>query len=314
MNRTDVHSPTNFEPADYTYVGSFDNWPEPSTFLSPAAPQRISTNFGVEEQALNYEHAEYRTARRLLQEQGAHIHFFNERGDEQCDHCGARIRYVTIYRHKSGEHIAVGDTCAAERFGCADRREFDVKRLREAAKDARERAKLMGRAAEFLAENAPEMEQWMLTPAANAVHSIFADMSRKLVKYGSLSDRQLDFARKLLREYMERERNGGRTDAEIKRDEERAAAPDVPEGRYELTGEVVSVKEHDNGFATTWKMVVKDDRGFAVWMTIPDSVDVERGTRISVTATITRSDRDAKFGFGKRPAKARVLNAAAVAA
>ena len=37
---------------------------------------------------------------------------------DQCTHCGARLRYVTVMLHTpTGEHIAIGNTCAEERFG-----------------------------------------------------------------------------------------------------------------------------------------------------------------------------------------------------
>lgn len=308
MNRTDIHSPTNFEPADYTYVGSFDNWPEPGAFLSHAPAQDFETDFGKVEGAFTWEHAQYLGGRRLLTAEGAHVHFDPERGEEQCDHCGARIRYVTLYRHKSGVVIAVGDTCAQERFGQTDRRAYDIKRLKQLAADARERAKTMGAAVTFLEANAPELVEWTLSPAAETVHPIFADISRKLVRYGSVSPAQIGFCRRLLREHMERQRNGGKTDAELAREAERAAAPDCPEGRYEITGEVLKVAEHESDFGIDWKMTVKDDRGFVVWMTVPGNLDVTRGDRVAVTATVSRSDRDPKFGFGKRPSKARLLN------
>jgi hypothetical protein len=89
-----------------------------------------------------------------------------------------------------------------------------------------------------------------------------------------------------------------------------AAGPqeDVPEGRVELTGTVVGLKVVESDFGATEKMTVRDDRGFRVWVTVPSAIaGVERGQRVTLTATVTPSDDDPKFGFGKRPAKAEVL-------
>lgn len=312
--RTDIHSPTNFEPADYTYVGSFDNYPEPGMFVSPSWAD-YETDFGTVH-ALNSEHADYTAAHKLIDEHGAKIHFGHACGS-QCDHCGARIRYVTIYRHKSGECIAVGNDCANGRFGCDSRREFDVRRLMKAAADLRERTKAMGQAVTFVDEHCPELSEWMLTPAANTVDPIFADLARKLIKFGSLSDKQVGFARKLLNEHHERLRNGGKTDRQVAWDVQKAQAEDCPKGRIRIIGSVIKAAFHESGFGETLKVTIKDDRGFVVWMTCPASLQLvecegfqrslERGDRVAVTVSVEPSDRDPKFGFGKRPAKPEIL-------
>jgi hypothetical protein len=46
-----------------------------------------------------------------------------------------------------------------------------------------------------------------------------------------------------------------------------------------------------------------------VWGSAPKSLDdAERESRITFTATVTASDKDAKFGFFKRPTKAECLD------
>ena len=88
----------------------------------------------------------------------------------------------------------------------------------------------------------------------------------------------------------------------------------VPEGRQQVSGEVVSVKTEDNRYArygpATVKMLVRDDRGFKVWSTAPSSLLDEpslKGRRVTFTASLTRSGDDEHFGFGKRPTKASFL-------
>ena len=85
----------------------------------------------------------------------------------------------------------------------------------------------------------------------------------------------------------------------------------VPEGRVTVTGEVVGLAVRESAYGVTLKMTVRDDRGFKVWVTVPSAIDPERGDRVSFVATLTASDDDKFFGFGKRPAKAEVLELAA---
>lgn len=322
--RTDIHSPTNFDPAAYTYVGSFDQYPEPGAFLNRSANpwDDYETDFGTV-RAMTPEHAEYLGGRNLLDEKGAHIHYGPEVGQD-CDHCGARIRYVSIFRHTFGQHIAVGTDCANQRFSCDSRRSYDIKRLKERAASTKERAAAFGKADTFVQEACPELTDWLLTPAAETVGPIFADIARKLIRFGSLSEKQVNFCRKLLREYYERQRNGGKTDREVSWAEEKAKALDCPEGRTVVTGTVVKTEVRDTDYGTQYKMVVKDDRGFAVWSSIPAALllvedgenqrGLVKGDRITFTATLQPSDKDSKFGFGSRPSKASVVSLAKIPA
>lgn len=307
MNRTDIHSPKNFDPAAYSYVGSFDNFPEPGSFIGEwSGPYK--TEFGSVE-ALNPCHAIYTAAHKLMRERGAKIHFDSDEGNSQCDHCGAHIRYVSIFKHTSDELIAVGDTCAAERFGCDSRREYDIKRLREAAASERESVKAFGKASEFLNIAAPELVEWMLTPEAEKVGGIFLDITRKLIRFGSISKKQVAFCGKLLQDYFQRQRNGGKTDRELQFDAEREAAEDCPNGRVMITGIVLKEQMQESDFGETLKLTVKDDRGFVVYVTCPSNIsnNVGKGSRLTMMVTLQQSDRDAKFGFGKRPSKAVLL-------
>jgi len=99
--------------------------------------------------------------------------------------------------------------------------------------------------------------------------------------------------------------------AEEKRQAEHEAAEPCPAGRVVVTGEVLSVKLQDGYYGSTWKMLVKDDRGFKVWGSIPSSLDASRGCRVTFTAAIEPSNDDDKFGFFKRPTKAAILEEAA---
>ena len=95
-------------------------------------------------------------------------------------------------------------------------------------------------------------------------------------------------------------------EAEAEAREETPAVP-VPEGRMEVTGTVVSLREGQNDWGFTYRMTVVDDRGFRVNSTVPRAIDPVIGDRVRFTATLSRSDRDETFGFGGRPARAEIV-------
>ena len=82
------------------------------------------------------------------------------------------------------------------------------------------------------------------------------------------------------------------------------AAEPCPTGRVEITGEILTIKLQEGYYGDTWKMLVKDDRGFKVWGSIPSSLHASRGVRVSFMAAVEPSADDDKFGFFKRPTKA----------
>lgn len=81
----------------------------------------------------------------------------------------------------------------------------------------------------------------------------------------------------------------------------------VVEGRVEITGMVKTTKWVDNAYGGSQKMMVLDDRGFRVWGTVPRSLEISRGDRVTFTATVTASQDDETFGFFSRPAKASMM-------
>lgn len=82
------------------------------------------------------------------------------------------------------------------------------------------------------------------------------------------------------------------------------AAEPCPTGRVAITGEILATKLQESYYGDTWKMLVKDDRGFKVWGSIPSSLHASRGARVTFMAAVEPSRDDDKFGFYKRPTKA----------
>ena len=111
---------------------------------------------------------------------------------------------------------------------------------------------------------------------------------------------------------------------------ERAAAEDCPTGRVQVSGVVIKTEVRDSQFGAQYKMTVKTDGGWVAWGSIPSDLQLieetiehpadehgdawtetrqralERGERVTFTATVSPSSTDPKFGFYKRPANAAV--------
>ncbi len=116
-------------------------------------------------------------------------------------------------------------------------------------------------------------------------------------------------------------------DAEkAERDAAKAAADadraDAPTGRVDIVGTVERLTEREGEYGLTYKMIVETDDGWRLWVTQPTSLfeipeddgdhdrlrSVIEGERVAMTVTVTPSDDDPKFAFGKRPAKAVLVS------
>lgn len=130
--------------------------------------------------------------------------------------------------------------------------------------------------------------------------TVIRDIVGKLVKYGNVSPKQMEFVGNLLRKIEQRPL------IEAARKAEKDAAGPVPVGRVTLTGKVISVKEverptyhyGDTGMST--KVTIKLENGSVVYGNRFENI--EKGQQITFVATVKASDRDPKFGFFSRPA------------
>jgi hypothetical protein len=76
----------------------------------------------------------------------------------------------------------------------------------------------------------------------------------------------------------------------------------MKEGRGEVIGEVISLKEVDGRFGFQYKMLVEDFKGYRVYGTVPKflvDAEVEKGDFVKFTATL--KEKETGFGFYSRP-------------
>lgn len=279
--RTDIHAPSaaGFDPSAYVCYGCWDNSPEfdPTPLV------------------------EFRETIRGLVAAG---YRWGNGSNHNCGHCGAAIRYFALLvREDVKEFIAVGEQCLDNRFSDLTAQDFQA--LRKQAKLNRERATRQERL-DALKATSPAIARLLDGNDPEVAGSEFLSDIRAKAYSGRLSDAQVAAVARAF-DGIDRRRQWAKERAE------RAAAlvaagVRAPEGRVEVEGVVLTVKDQ-YGFRgePTRKILVKADAGWSVWLTLPASLagDAEvKGQRIRVTATLTRSDRDATFAFGKRPSKA----------
>jgi hypothetical protein len=291
--RTDIHRPAEIVPADYyllecLYQGVSEDMADAYALEMRYLDDELQARFGGGGlDQLFHSGYGYR---------GNHV----EKGT--CDHCGSHFAHGSVYVHTpTNDVIVVGHICAQKTMlpgtDAAER-----KRLLASKEAQRLKTDRVNREArELFVKEHPEaakiFDDWKDTD--NFVGDVHRRWHGDPVK--GLSEKQLEALLKV----PARRAEWAARDAE--RDAQRAAAEDCPTGRVEITGEVVKTDTQENDFGTRWVMTVRDDRGFLVWGTEPSSINVEKGNRVRFTATVTVSDRDPKFGFYKRPAKAEVI-------
>ena len=300
--RTDIHRPSapGFDPEAYEYVGVIDLNPYEIRDADGRVEDVIDhSSIGDDEMqklgergytpAAHY-NIEYEiTPEGMIETVYDHMH--------NCGHCGSHIRFAAVMAHESSmEFIVVGQDCLTNRFDEMSKADFKV--LRDAAKKAARESKKAEQRADLIAEH-PE-----LTDAFESNNSFIQDVMWKFHKYAELSDRQIAAVKTALIRDAE---------WEAKKAAEYANNPakDAPSGRVEVTGEILSIKLRETDFFSVFKMTIKTTDGWKLWVSLPSSLDeaeAEVGDTVSMRVTVTPSNDDPKFAFGKRPSKAVLVS------
>lgn len=234
---------------------------------------------------------------------------------DKCCICGTHFRYGEAWEHTpTGERMSIGHICASKYGLMADDAEYQglrAKAIRKAKREIERKAKLAD-VIWFLNQHHETRVHLSLD------NDIVRDMKAKLEQWGSLTEKQLDFLKRLYDE------------AQVEQKE----LPPVPmpefEKRATIEGEILGVKWVEGyGYhaADIAKMIVRVEHGdgaYKVYGTMPDSVSWElnnliegneglRGLirrihpRVRFTAAFEVSRDDKTFGFFKRPTKAELL-------
>ena len=293
MDRTDIHRPSAIVPADYEFV-CFE-YLRIETLQDCAVIQS--------ERAIKTAHFARTGGTYATHEHGGSCHV-----------CGASAVYTVLFYHAgTNEYIRTGQDCAQKMEMPYD--EWRYNAYRKGITDAR-LAQAGKRKAEAILTDKGFQKAWayyiepeqVVTATYQYEEKTIVDIVGKLVRYGSTSDRALNYIGVLLTKISKR------AEVEARRAEEAAKAADCPTGRVTVKGEVLSTRVQDGPYGRTVKMLVKDATGFKVWGTMPSSLSVERGAIVKFSAAVEPSKDDVKFGYFSRPTKAEevVVNSPAI--
>jgi len=294
MKRTDVHSPSNIVPENYSFV---------------AAMCVSDQDFGMlaHQRQIFQEHMAHTGAKFSSHEHGGHCHV-----------CGAHCKdYAIFHYHPTNVYIKTG-------FDCAEKLDQDIdsdifKRV-TTERQAMEKAKAGKLKATGLLREQNVLEAVLKTTEdlnrlnADVVelvkndkvlyhaHLIVVDLVRNLVKYGGLSDKQWNFLKSKLDAIVNHE---ARVEEIAKQKE---ATPEAPEGKVTVKGVVVSVRFTESMYGVQHRFTVKTEEGWVVHSTVPSAIsDVKKGAVVQFNATLNRDEKDHTVAFAKRPTKAQIL-------
>lgn len=279
--RTDVHRPSAIKPDEYEWV-SFQYYG--GSDLGAIMAMK------AERERFNAHMAQ--TGGRFSQHDHGGI----------CHICGcSNISYASVFYHRpSNSYIITGEDCAQKLEMSVG---GDWSAFRRAIGNALEAIAGKRKAEQILKDKGLE-RCWAiyLGDGDTALYvggyehfeeNTVRDIVSKLVKYGSVSEKQEAFMRSLLAKI------DNRPAIEAQRKAEAEAAAPCPSGRVVVKGEVIALRVQESSFGTQTKILVKADEGFKVWGNRFDNV--EKGARVEFKATLEPSNDDPKFGFFKRP-------------
>lgn len=313
MTRQDIHRPSAINPEEYEFVDCI------YIGCADVDPGVIFANADAREHI-----------RRHMEATGGRYSSHDHGGT--CHVCGATALYLAVFYHPAtNRYIQTGEDCAAKidmgqpetfralRAGVDDFRQAQAGKQKARAVlsdldlDAVWRLYELDRNQDMpaLVAVGAVIDRGDATPAECARYCnttefcTILDLLGKLIQYGNISEKQVAFLRTLL------DRMARRNEIEAERAAEKEAAAPVPTGRQTVTGEVLKTEVRETAYGRQLKMAVKAEAGFVLWGSVPGSIGaVNRGDKVTFTATLQPSDRDPKFGFFSRPTKASVSQAA----
>lgn len=283
--RHDEHRPVNLVTEDYDYVECYDS----QAGVGPCPTTGDPVILEAYRRAVDAHRKHMERLRNLVATSSV------KRGLTQCHHCGAHIRYGALLHHRPTDtFIAVGETCLENRF---ERATQEFHNLRKAAQLDREKQRIVAEKNAFVEANPdlgfmlndPNHNSWPIDARDN---SFVIDVTARLRRYGSISDRQVNAVRKAIQ--RDRERRLERAQ------EEWIPVPNHGE-RERIEGVVLSTR-WDEGYEgdMVQKMLLRVETtggNFKLWGNAPSRLNVQKGDRVRFTVRWNRSDKDDYFGF-----------------
>lgn len=321
-----TYGPSNIDPAEWTHLGNFYQGTNIETHTEFAGEHdELQRNLC---RVLDMDLGEDLWAKNAF----SYVTFHANRG---CASCGSRFMYGAVFVRGESELIAVGHDCGANLFGLTDLSEVTKRRAAKAREAAKLRAKF---AAQIEADpdlSAAFERRFVGDPIDHPKNgyylrgtggSIVNDIFHKGNRYGSISERQAELVKKIVREHIEREAKKAEIEAEL------PPVEDIPvtDDRIEIIGTVISHRWDESDYGTIHKMLVESENGrWRVWGSVPAKIDDAvynweydaetgapidadkelKGSKVRFFAKVEVSRDDSTFGFYKRPTKPELIEA-----
>lgn len=274
-----VHNPTNFRPEDYEIVDYIDNQP-PRYMGGP----------------VKYFAEERKAWRAHIQQLFPGWPGNGQPSLHRCCHCGCtNVRYICIAEHRPTEkNVVFGDICCAK-IGFESYEALKAEQVRAKAELQNSQMKAWLDYKRFVKAH-PEIRELVRRTEEDEVHAnnhTAKYLVGVLKRYGSLYESSIQRLKETL------DRDVEFTTRRQTRELQLQTAPPAPEGRVEVEGKILSLKEVEGSFGTTTKMLVELANGNRVYASALTGSEI--GQNVKFKATFKRADRDAHFAFGKFP-------------
>ena len=193
--RNDPHAPSTFDPAKYAYQGI--------VYLKPPMPPPPPADEG----AMAYYKADLKAWKAEREALNARVRVGGFTGNfvakDTCDHCGAWFQYGAEFKRDDGEVIVVGNICAYNAVRYDTRRAYDLDHATKVVKGRKVRIAKLIAAAKFI----NEYGVGYVFTEENMNHDskggrILDEMHGKLIEWGTISEKQVVFAKKLADEIL----------------------------------------------------------------------------------------------------------------
>jgi transposase-like protein len=290
MKRTDIHLPSNLILDDYSFIAVYVFDAYNSLFL--AVQRKIF----------------------IAHREQTKGNFATHSKNSGCDICGAHcVHHAVFYHHPSNEYLKIGLDCAAKMESGLEDTFKRARTEQEAVKKAKAgKMKAWGLLQEHKIKDVVSsvfdehfkhktdvVTQDVIKEFTFAVN-VSNELVSKLVKYGSISNKQFGLFEKLCNELK-----NNKEKIEEKYNME-SMIPELASGRMDVVGKIISLKYDE--FYENWKMTVKTEQGWIIMCNRPTAFeDCNKGDTVSFSANIVKSDKKHFIGFGKRPTKTKIL-------
>lgn len=307
---------SNIDPEEYSVVGYFYQGD------SEAMHEAYGWGFGSELECL-FEELERRFGIGSIEEMVAEA---KPKDQFHCMGCGTNYLHGAAVIHEPTVRLLmVGQVCASKHYGLPN----IVAKMQKKAKEIEERNARRAAGLKQLSEHPELQTAFFLNQLAEQAEAesqalpgelrtsfqadVLGDMFGKLLKWGSLSEKQIAFAKKLGGEIAERV---AKAQEPVEDEGPQEPVPEFAQGAT-VEGKVVSAKYQDSYYGIQFKMLVETVQGYRLWGSVPKALDDAtsgwaaegmKGIEVRFVADIERSQKDAFFGFFKRPRQVEIID------